>query len=281
METSETTSPAPKRRSGAVAGLFNFLMPGLGYLYLGRPWLALAFPAAIFVACDLMFNNGIPLVPIILLPMVLLSIAILLLAMISAILMARHQSPVPLKWFQRWYVYVIFFILANMLIESRLSWPRVSGYQTTGIAMADTLLPGERILVDYEAFTDKSPPPRRGDVVLFETPSDHSVFGVFRIVGLPLETLVIRDGVVQVNGEELVEPYATAAHGPSYPLPNDTFEVPMGAYFLLGDNRAVSKDSRYLGPIPAECILGKIAFVYWSYDSDEGIRYDRIGKIIR
>ena len=108
--------------------------------------------------------------------------------------------------------------------------------------------------------------PERGEVVVFETPPEArercGAGGTFvkRIVGLPGDRLVQADGVLRVNGEPLQEPYLE-----SQGLPGDNFRtrVPAGQYFMMGDNRAESCDSRVWGAVPHGNLVGPVFAVYW------------------
>ena len=105
-------------------------------------------------------------------------------------------------------------------------------------------------------------PPQRGDIVVFHITDREGADLVKRVVGLPGETVEVRDGRVYIDGTLLPEPYLTkfdeSDEGP--------VSVPEGHYFVLGDNRAVSYDSRYMGPIRMEQIVGKAWVSYWPLD---------------
>lgn len=96
--------------------------------------------------------------------------------------------------------------------------------------------------------------PQRGDIIVFD---DHGVVYCKRIIGLPGETVSFDGGYVYINGEMLIEPYAA---GFSYPYTNDSYTVPDGEYFFMGDNRENSRDSRLweYPYITKSQILGKI-----------------------
>ena len=103
--------------------------------------------------------------------------------------------------------------------------------------------------------------PERGDIVIFKYPDDESVDYLKRIIGLPGETVEIISGKVYINGELLDEPYLseepTGDYGP--------YQVPEDSYFMLGDNRAVSKDSRYWHNtyVKKDKIIAKAFVMYW------------------
>jgi len=106
----------------------------------------------------------------------------------------------------------------------------------------------------------------RGDVVVFDTPpaavARCQVAGKFvkRVIGLPGDTVRERNGVVSVNGRRLSEPYVAVGHRDRE---SGAWHVPAGSYFLLGDNRAESCDSRTFGPVPKRDIVGRVFLVYW------------------
>ena len=104
----------------------------------------------------------------------------------------------------------------------------------------------------------------RGDVVVFWYPLDRSKSFIKRVVGLPGETLEIRDGRVYVNGGELTDQYVPASYldGTNY----GPFLVPPGYYFVMGDHRDSSNDSRVFGPVTRQYIYGKAVFAYWPVD---------------
>ncbi len=101
--------------------------------------------------------------------------------------------------------------------------------------------------------------PKRGDVIVFKFPRDLSRPFIKRIIGLPGETVEIRNGQVLINGEELEEPYLRDQ--PRYHVGPEV--VPHGNYFVLGDNRNNSSDSHVWGMVPQDNILGKAWVRYW------------------
>jgi len=172
----------------------------------------------------------------------------------------------------------------------------VQPFQIPAASMAPTLLPGDHIVVSKAARV-----PARGDVVVFRYPHNPKVDYVKRVIGLPGETLSIRQNQVLVDGKPLAvrrldEPCATGGrscqiweeragqhtyrlmHDESRP-PSDfaPVAIPPGQYFLLGDNRENSNDSRVWGPIPGTSIEGRAA-VIWRSKAPAGERWGRVGK---
>jgi signal peptidase I len=109
--------------------------------------------------------------------------------------------------------------------------------------------------------------PERGDVVVFRYPRDPSRDFIKRIIGVPGDTVSIADGVVTVNGEVIDEPYING--GAHSDLAAKV--VPEGSYFVLGDNRPNSSDSRNWGFVPEENIIGKAMFSYWPLSEFGGV----------
>ena len=112
----------------------------------------------------------------------------------------------------------------------------------------------QRILFPFQ-------PPRRGDIIVFQYPIDPSRDFVKRVVGLPGEMLTIKNGFVFINGEELDEPYL-GIRGNSYMEPT---LIEPNSYFVLGDNRDGSSDSRHWGNVSIDEIVGKVMLRYWPF----------------
>lgn len=125
-----------------------------------------------------------------------------------------------------------------------------------GQSMEPTLHTNDRVIV--EKITYRFRPPQRGDIVVVQI-NGRSQPLIKRIVGLPGETIAIRNGQVYINGRPLQEPYlAQPTHGYLPPT-----RIPPLSYFVLGDNRDSSNDSRSFGPVPRDAILGRAFLRYW------------------
>jgi signal peptidase I len=128
-----------------------------------------------------------------------------------------------------------------------------------GTSMAPLLSDQERIFINK--FVYRFEPIGRGDVIVFWYPLDHSKSFIKRVIGLPGEMLELRKGDVYINGRRIDEPYVPpnffddANYGP--------VRVPPSQYFVMGDHRDSSNDSRVFGPIPQQVIYGKAVFAYW------------------
>jgi signal peptidase I len=131
-----------------------------------------------------------------------------------------------------------------------------------GTSMAPLLSDQERIFINK--FVYRFEPIERGDVVVFWYPLDHSKSFIKRVVGLPGEAVEIRQGAVYVNGKVVPEPYVP----PQYEDLSDfgPVRVPKDSYFVMGDHRISSNDSRVFGPVPVRFIYGRAVFAYWPVD---------------
>jgi signal peptidase I len=168
-------------------------------------------------------------------------------------------------------------------------------------SMENNLLVGDHLLVNkfiygpavgaFERSLLPEAAVHRGDVVVFKYPEEPDRDFIKRVIGLPGETVELRKKRVYINGKPLDEPYVHFLVPPSSHAQevaaSDVREqfgpvtVPENAYFVMGDNRDNSQDSRYWGYLPRENIKGKALMVYWSYQSDrEDYEQEGIGATI-
>ena len=131
-----------------------------------------------------------------------------------------------------------------------------------GTSMAPLLSDQERIFINK--FVYRFEPIQRGDVVVFWYPLDRTKSFIKRVIGLPGETVEIRHGVVYVNEKVVPEPYVP----PQYEDLSDfgPVRVPKDNYFVMGDHRISSNDSRVFGPVADHFIYGRAVFAYWPVD---------------
>ncbi len=135
----------------------------------------------------------------------------------------------------------------------------VQNYRVDGHSMVPTLQDQQYILVDKAAYLFH--PPQRGDVIVFAYPIDPTQDYVKRIIGVPGDRVQVdQDGTVSVNGTQIQEPYISESVNPYAPT---DLVLKANQYFVLGDNRGDSSDSRVWGPVPRQNIIGKAALVYW------------------
>lgn len=193
---------------------------------------------------------------------------------------ARERRKSTLReYFEALLIAMIFVNFARIFVFQAFKIP-------TG-SMIDTLLIGDHIVVNKFIYGAPGPGPldalaplreiRRGDIVVFRYPEDPQTDFVKRVIGLPDETIVIRDKGVLVDGVPVDEPYVLYDDPKIFPdakgLPEQfrlrdqfgPYVVPRGEYFVMGDNRDRSNDSRYWGTVPRDLIKGRAFLVYWSY----------------
>lgn len=183
----------------------------------------------------------------------------------------------------------------------------IQAFKIPSGSMEDTLLVGDHIIVSKFSYGLQVPKPamievfgvevpffqttlapvwgelERGDIIVFRFPGDRSKDYIKRLIGLPGDTVLVRDHVVYVNGEPFNDPYGVYKGG-LYGEEVDKSEsfgpytVPQGHVFVMGDNRDRSFDSRYWGPVPINDIKGRALVIYWSWDNNSSwVRFDRLG----
>jgi len=193
----------------------------------------------------------------------------------------------------------------------------VQAYKIPSGSMENTLLIGDYLLVTRLNYGIKIPltdiyvvrwaKPKRGDIIVFRWPKDHSKDFIKRVIGIEGDKILIEGKKVYVNGEEVEEPYAnftdiflyTKDHynpGRQFFCPSTLIScnrdyygpiiVPKGKVFVMGDNRDNSNDSRYWGFVDLNEIQGKAFIIYFSWDSNSRdifhkIRWKRIGRLIK
>ena len=289
-ETSSTPSRAATADASAwrprvwVAVVLSILVPGLGHLYVGRPArgvatlvaLHLLALAAVLLALDL---PGAPLRLLLILVLLLVGVAA---APADAARVARRAPAAAKRPYQRWFVLAAVWLVATIVgpdwLAGVVERNVAKSFRVPTAAMDPTLVIGDYILVRRRV-------PRaleRGAVVVYRagTPSREYVH---RVVGVPGDTLEMRDFRLFRNGAPADEPYPHSEDGGTAtrersPGTWGPLVVPRDSLFLLGDDRAHSFDSRFRGFIPRGSVVGVPAWIYYSRDpgTDE-VRLDRVG----
>ena len=160
-------------------------------------------------------------------------------------------------------------------------------------SMLETLQIGDYLLVTRFNYSIKVPfidkevirtgNPQRGDVIVFKYPKDPAQDYIKRVIGLPGDTIEIRDKQLYRNGKQIHEPYVRLDQPHSrYPGLDIVapFTVPEDNFFVMGDNRDGSSDSRDWGYVPRENIHGKAWLIYWSWASLTDIRWERLFTLL-
>jgi len=182
----------------------------------------------------------------------------------------------------------------------------VQAFKIPSGSMIPTLLIGDHLLVNKFIYGSKIPfsdkrilmfkKPAKGDIIVFEYPEDPEKDFIKRVMAVGGDQIESKNKVIFVNGEKVVEPYVQHVYGFIYPgCPNlmagkdnpchrDNFgplTVPKNKVFVMGDNRDQSYDSRYWGFVDLKAIKGKALIIYWSWDPNDSLRFNRIGKIVK
>ncbi len=151
----------------------------------------------------------------------------------------------------------------------------VEAFKIPAGSMMPTVLIGDRVLVKRSIEKNAL---QRGALIVFRYPRDRERNFIKRIIARGGETIEGRDKKITINGKVLDEPYVTYRDTTFGSRTFGPIRVPEGTYFVLGDNRDNSMDSRIWGPVPADDVLGTVFKIYWSWDSQSvKVRWDRIG----
>ena len=261
--TFEPKEPAvEKMRRPLVAFLLTFMAPGLGHLYAGKSavaallvvgWTAL-IASLLGTRLGTTFNGMV-------LILVVIALASLGIA-VSAWRTAKRQGKIALRPYHHWFLYltagVVFSLVAGQLMEIR----RVMAYTVPTVSMEPAILSGEKVYAEADYY--EATAPERGEIAVFAVDEGKGPYvSIGRVIGLPGERISIRDKVVYIDGVELDDPWGVTADPMVYP--NDAagtsatkrvrdqlapFQLPADAVFVLGDNRDLSRDSRFYGPLP-------------------------------
>jgi signal peptidase I len=154
-----------------------------------------------------------------------------------------------------WLRDLVFSALASVLIITFLYQP----VRVEGTSMLPRLEDRDRLFINKFVYHLKAI--NRGDVVVFRYPEDVEKSYIKRVIALPGDRFQIVEGQVLINGHPISEPYVPEEYRDDHPYPEIT--IPPDHYFMMGDHRSISQDSRVFGPVARELIYGKAVFVYW------------------
>jgi signal peptidase I len=192
---------------------------------------------------------------------------------------------------------IIIAILLALLIRAFV----IQAFKIPSESMKPTLLVGDHILVNkfiygiklripFTALNYSLIPissPKRNDVVVFIFPKETDKDFIKRVIGLPGDTVQIKDKKIYINNQPMEDPYGTHIDQriiPEMEQPRDNtgpLVVPPNMIFVMGDNRDSSYDSRFWGFVDQKQVLGQAFIIYWSWDRTEfGVRWRRLGNLI-
>ncbi len=200
------------------------------------------------------------------------------------------QSQRPVKPLWREYGEALFVALILALVIRTFV---VQAFKIPSESMVKTLLVGDHLLASKFSYGIKIPfthsyiykgsDPVKGDIIIFEYPNDPSVDYIKRIIGTPGDTIEVRNKQLYRNGEAVKEAYIRFTEPDRVQPVRDNFgpvTVPADKYFVMGDNRDNSMDSRFWGFVDRSAIRAKAWRIYWSWGGLGDIRWDRIGKAV-
>lgn len=271
------------------AALLLFVVAASGYLYVGRPgkyFACLAFYALLIVMMFLL-PGALLSQPAVFLSVIAVALAVAILIIVDIISLSRRQPHYELRWYNRWWIYLASFLIGGLLsllpdILGGQASQSVRTYSIPSLSGMPALQVGDIIVVNNHAYRQAKP--KRGDVVVFSLPVKKNVNWIKRVVGLPGERIQMKNGLLYINGtavkrtpagqferaghpplnqfrEELPggRTYLTLDRGQSVADNSAALSVPADHYFVMGDNRDNSTDSRFsqIGPVPVSHISGR------------------------
>jgi len=254
---------ARQRKDPWLAMFLSRLVPGLGHVYAGRWAMGLGLFLAFLVIAGLspqIFSNPLD---------VLISTGAGLLAF-RAVRPGFEESRPAFRMAA--YAIIGFAVVATLIASIRGGL--VQAFRNASASMQPTMVPGDLFFVD-KAWGQ---PIERGDIVAFDWPRDRRMQFVKRVVAVPGDTVEVRHKAVLIDGEPLAEPYVRHVDPALHPAaddPRDEFGplvMSDGQYFLLGDNRDDSNDSRFWGPVSRRDIRGRVIKRYWPPDRAGPVR---------
>ncbi len=200
---------------------------------------------------------------------------------IDAYLLARKTEAIELQSYNKWYFYILYpIIFLIVLAHTNFYVDKFEAIKVPSMGMANTIIVGDFFWADKKAYVDSSP--LRGDIVIFYPPHIEIKY-IKRCMAIPGDTLEIIDRVIFINGNKQDElgtvKFTSNRIKPRMAGGRNSFDnygpiiIPENYFFMMGDNRDNSSDSRAWGLVSEESILGEVSTIYWSDD------WNRIGMI--
>ena len=208
----------------------------------------------------------------------------------------RLDRMIPNRTVREWVEALLFALIVAGIVRTYIVAPFKipSGSMIPAIQIGDHIFASMYSYGAWLPFTDDkllAQPVERGDIVIFPYPRDPSIDYIKRAVGLPGETLEIREDQVFINGAPLDEPYAYFEGKQRLALGGERISnfgpitIPEDRLFMMGDNRYNSADSRFWGFVDLRQVMGKGRFIYWSHDPREslfsGYQLDRVFRTLQ
>lgn len=262
-----------KNRNPFIASLLSLIMPGFGQIYNTQ----LQKGLILFLSGYLMFSVlallklQYSLAGLIII--FLTEIAYALFVAIDAFIVAKRKGDTELKSYNRWPIYILLtlvFWVLNSTVGNAIQQNIYSlkAYKIPAGSMIPSVDIGDHLMVDLKAYQTKKP--TTGDIIIFQYPPKPEQDFIKRVVATGGQQIQILNKVVYVNEQPIDEPYVIHRDIKEIPAeisPRDNMgpiTVPVNSYFVLGDNRDNSHDSRFWGFVSEEAIKGKALYFYWS-----------------
>lgn len=171
-------------------------------------------------------------------------------------------------------------IVIAVVIVVGIRWIVADHYKVDGSSMEPTIHHGERVIVNKLLYKIRDP--KHGEIVILHAPEGKDY--IKRIIALPGEEVSVKGDTVTINGKAIAEPYLTDAikkslkegfpyNNMDYPLSDEATIVPKGSVFVMGDNRSFSKDSRSIGFIKIDEVVGRADLVFWPFENFEVLEH--------
>ena len=278
---SEAVAPRSlRRRSGTLAVIGAYFSPPTAFAYTQKIGWGIAFVLASPLVLLIGGRTGLAFTRYGYVAMLGIAAIVVVVTMITAFRSARAvPDGAPARWYNRWYHY-LWIAAATLAFVAVMGSHRgaIFGYEPFRIpstAMQPTLVPGDFIVADYRAASMADI--RRGDIVTYKPVRHPKETWIKRVIGLPGETIVVKGNGVEIDGKPLSEPWATVREPVvEIPVPFERVVLGPDQYFLLGDNRPNSEDSRFTGPVARQAMLGKARAIWFHWMRPAGFDPSRI-----
>jgi len=279
-----------KPRKWWVAGLMSLLGPGVGQVYNGQARKGIIFYLLhLLLIPPLLLSLDSSYVIIWLGLLVFFTLLYHLIVIGDAIYSSiKLGSDYHIKSYNKIVIYISLLVIVFAFSSSEkylIKHNYVQAYKLPAASMEPTLLVGDHILVDRSMSARN---PKRGDLVIFEFPEDKRKDFVKRVVAVGGDVVAGKDKELYVNNKLVKDSYGVHKEVGVIPAsmnPRDNFgpvTVPAGSYFMMGDNRDRSYDSRFWGCVEQSKIKGTVKNIYLSLDyNNNSVRWDRVGKKVR
>ncbi|MBQ3058922.1 MAG: signal peptidase I [Desulfovibrio sp.] len=204
----------------------------------------------------------------------------------SQILQSKKRKPLWREYGEALLIALVLAFFIRTFVVQSFKIPSESMLQTLQVGdylLATKFTYGLRVpFTSYYFYEGRQP--ERGDIIIFEYPKDPSVDFIKRVVGLPGDVIEVRNKQFYRNGEPVSESYVQFTDPHRQEAVRDNYgpvTVPPGKYFVMGDNRDNSMDSRFWGFVDKDAIRAKAWRIYWSWGGFDDIRWDRLGKLLQ